>query len=71
VDATVELQRTRLQQRDDIDSDLAASMIGAQATRHGRLRLADDVIVNDGAHSYLADAVFRLDAIYRRLAGND
>jgi dephospho-CoA kinase len=71
VDATVELQRTRLQQRDDIDSDLAASMIGAQATRHGRLRLADDVIVNDGAHSDLADAVFRLDAIYRRLAGND
>lgn len=68
VDATAELQRMRLQQRDDIDRDLAERMIGAQATRHDRLRLAEDVIINDGAERDLAAAVDRLDAIYRRLA---
>ena len=43
-------------------------MIAAQATRAQRLALADDIVVNDGDPSHLAQAVTELDTRYRALA---
>ena len=68
VDVPVALQRARLLDRDGIDGPLADRMIGAQAGRSQRLRLATDVIVNDGCLSDLVAPVGRLDGLYRRLA---
>lgn len=68
VDAPPALQLVRLRQRDGIDPELARRMIAAQASRSERLRLADDVIVNDGEPVGLDAAVRRLDTLYRRLA---
>lgn len=69
VDVPGPVQLGRLMRRDGVDEGLARRMVAAQASRHQRLALADDVIVNDGPLSALSGAVSRLDAIYRRLAG--
>ncbi len=68
VDAPVETQLARLQQRDGIDAALAQRMVAAQATRAQRLAIADDVVVNDGHPQHLQAAAGRLDAQYRALA---
>jgi dephospho-CoA kinase len=68
VDAPVELQRTRLLQRDGIDPALADAIIESQADRPTRLRLATDVIVNDGPMASVADIVVVLDALFRRIS---
>lgn len=68
VDVPVEVQRSRLMQRDGVDAALADSMIAAQATREERLAIADDVIVNDGPIEALAPHVEALDRLYRTLA---
>lgn len=68
VDAPPALQLSRLQRRDGIGAELAERMLQAQASRAERLRLADDVIVNDGTPDRLTEAVIRLDALYRQLA---
>lgn len=68
VDAPVDVQKSRLMQRDGIDAALAASMIGAQASRSQRLALADDIVVNDGDVIHLRNAVAELDARYRAFA---
>lgn len=69
VDVPEPVQLERLMRRDGADETLARRMVAAQAGRRQRLALADDVIVNDGSLSVLSDAVSRLDARYRRLAG--
>jgi len=69
VDAPAAVQRARLVARDGIDLALAEQMLAAQATRAQRLALASDVIVNDAGLADLEAPVARLDAIYRRLAG--
>jgi dephospho-CoA kinase len=68
VDVPVELQHSRLIQRDGIDAALASQMIAAQASRQQRQAIADDVIVNDGATTALDQQVQQLDQRYRRLA---
>ena len=68
VDAPVELQRSRLMQRDGVDEALAMRMISAQATRDARLAIADEVVVNDGHPDHLDARVAELDARYRALA---
>jgi len=68
VDAPVAVQHARLMQRDGTTADLADRMIAAQASREGRLALADDVVVNDGHPDHLQAEVERLDAVYRRFA---
>jgi dephospho-CoA kinase len=68
VDVPAETQLARLLQRDGIDAKLARSMLAAQASRHERLAIADDVIVNDGPLAALDAHVAALDARYRRLA---
>ena len=70
VDASVQLQRQRLMQRDGVDALLADSMIAAQATRQARLAIADDVLVNDGALEALGDQVAALHQRYLLLAGS-
>ena len=68
VDAPMELQRSRLMQRDGVDEALAMRMIAAQATREARLAIADEVVVNDGHPDHLDARVAELDARYRALA---
>ena len=69
VDVPESVQRQRLMRRDGADDRLAQGMIAAQASRAQRLRMADDVIVNDGPLALLPEVVARLDDRYRRLAG--
>lgn len=69
VDVPVEVQRSRLMQRDGIDAALADRMIGAQASRAQRLAIADDVIVNDAGLDELVAHVAALDRRYRAFAG--
>jgi dephospho-CoA kinase len=71
VDAPEALQLARLRARDGIDEALARRMLDAQVARARRWAEADDVIVNDGPEAALDPAVARLDALYRRLAGDD
>lgn len=49
VDIDIELQIKRLQKRDDISIELTRRMIGSQIKRSQRLKLADDVLVNNGS----------------------
>ena len=69
VDVPIEVQRSRLMQRDCADAVLADRMIAAQATRSQRLAIADDVIVNDGSLDQLDEQIRALDRRYRMLAG--
>jgi dephospho-CoA kinase len=68
VDVPTQVQLARLLRRDGIDADLAERMLAAQAGRHERLAIADDVIVNDGPLAALQAHVAALDAQYRALA---
>ncbi|HEY5850769.1 MAG TPA: dephospho-CoA kinase [Lysobacter sp.] len=68
VDVPVALQRARLMMRDGADAALAERMIAAQATRTGRLGIADDVLVNDGPLEALDAPIAALDRRYRALA---
>jgi dephospho-CoA kinase len=68
VDVPVEAQIERLLLRDAIDERLAMRMVEAQATRHARLAIADDVLVNDGPMDLLAECIAALDRQYRHLA---
>ena len=68
VDAPVPLQLARLVARDGVDATLAGRMVAAQAPRETRLRLATDVVVNDGVLDDLAAPVQRLDRLFRQLA---
>ena len=68
VDVPRGVQKRRLMLRDGIDDALAERMLDAQASRHERLALADDIVVNDGDIGHLEHAVSELDTRYRRLA---
>src|SRR4249919_683187 len=68
VDAPIAAQLARLLRRDGIDAVLAERMIAAQATRHQRLAMADDILVNDSGLDALAGDVAALDVQYRVLA---
>jgi dephospho-CoA kinase len=68
VDVPIEAQIARLLKRDAVDSAFAARMIAAQAERHTRLAIADDVLVNSSGLDALATHVAALDAQYRALA---
>lgn len=68
VDVPRAVQAVRLTSRDGIDTDLAASMLDAQASREQRLAIADDVIDNSGSLAELDSAVAALHARYLALA---
>jgi dephospho-CoA kinase len=64
VDCPVELQRQRLMSRDNESAKSADAMITAQTSREQRLKIADDVIVNDVTLQELKAAVERLHQQY-------
>ncbi|WP_043112998.1 dephospho-CoA kinase [Solimonas flava] len=68
VDAPVEVQLTRLTQRDGIDETLARRMLAAQLDREARLAAAHDVLVNAGDIATTQAAVAEFHAYYLRLA---
>lgn len=69
VDAPEAMRKARLMQRDGIDAALAERMLAAQATRAGRLAIADDIVVNDGDIGHLQHSADELHARYLALAG--
>ena len=69
VDTPVEVQIERAIQRDGMTRELAAKMVASQTEREVRLRLADDVILNNGAVELVDDQVDRLHRRYLVMAG--
>ena len=68
VDVPETTQLARLLARDGIDEALARRMLAQQATRAGRLAIADDVIDNSGDEATLDEAVLALHRRYTQLA---
>ena len=68
VDVPEETQILRLVVRDGIEEDLAARILASQASRAGRLALADDVIENSGPEAALDEQVATLHRRYLDLA---
>lgn len=68
IDCPVELQRQRLIARDSESAQSAEAMIAAQASPDIRLKIADDVIVNDVSLGELEDAVERVHQQYLALS---
>jgi dephospho-CoA kinase len=68
VDVPIELQVERTMSRDDNDEAQVRSIIAAQASREERLKLADDVIVNDQGLEHLDAEVARLHHSYLEMA---
>ncbi len=68
VDTPVEVQIERAMQRDGMNRELAQKMVASQASREIRLRLADDVIVNDGEVDFVDEQVDRLHRRYLVMA---
>jgi dephospho-CoA kinase len=70
VDCSEETQIRRLTARDTESAEQARRILAAQASRHDRLAIADDVIHNDRDLAHLRDQVLQLDRKYRREAGS-
>jgi dephospho-CoA kinase len=69
VDCPEEIQRSRLEARDNIGSAEAEAMMRAQIPRDARLAAADDVIDNGRDLAHSLSQVQALDALYRSLRG--
>ncbi|MDF2940179.1 MAG: coaE [Gammaproteobacteria bacterium] len=67
VDAPESIQIARIQQRDQVDEAQAKAIIAAQMPRFDRLKLADDVMINDGHIAGLKREVERLHQQYLNL----
>lgn len=70
VDVHEDRQRERLQKRDQIDTPLTEKMISAQISREQRLKLADDVISNQGSLQDLNHSVTLMHGFYCHLLAN-
>lgn len=68
VDSPEDLQIKRVTQRDGANAEMIARIIEQQASRSERLKLADDVISNDGSLTALQEAVQHLHQQYLQLA---
>ncbi len=68
VDVDEAIQLERLIARDSISLDQARAILAAQASRDGRLKAADDVLLNAGTVTQLRQAVDRLHESYLQLA---
>lgn len=68
VDCPEDLQIDRVQSRDHLTRDEVVAIMKTQATRDARLRIADDVIVNDGNVAALASRIDELHLQYVLLA---
>jgi len=69
VDVDEETQITRLEVRDTVSREQAETALMAQSSRQQRLKLADDVIENNGSLRALDLAVLALHEKYSALAG--
>ena len=69
VDCSEELQIRRLQARDGSTVEQARAILNAQTSRAARLKVAHDVIENEGDLSAVRDQVSALHARYLELAG--
>lgn len=69
IDVPAQVQLQRLMARDGIDASLAQAMIAAQAQRHTRLEVADDVLDNSGTPADLDAPIAALHTRYLALAG--
>lgn len=69
VDCDEELQIRRLQARDGSTVEQARAILAAQTSRAARLKVAHDVIQNEGDLSAVRDQVSQLHARYLELAG--
>ncbi|KAA3642626.1 MAG: dephospho-CoA kinase [Proteobacteria bacterium] len=67
VDVGEDVQRHRLQQRDEISAEYAQSMLNTQINREQRLMLADDVINNDGSIQELISCTELMHGFYQSL----
>ncbi|HWF98324.1 MAG TPA: dephospho-CoA kinase [Steroidobacteraceae bacterium] len=70
VDCGEELQIRRLQARDGSTVEQARAILNAQTSRAARLKVAHDVIQNEGDLSAVRDQVSALHARYLELAGH-
>lgn len=70
VDCPEAVQLERLMMRDQSTKEQAQAILDKQASRHQRLSIADDVIVNDSDLHSLKQSVIKLDNQYRQLARN-
>ena len=68
VDCDEELQIRRLQARDGSSLEQAKAILNAQASRATRLKVAHDVITNDGDMTKVRDQVAALHARYLQMA---
>lgn len=68
VDLDEQEQLIRTQKRDNIDKDQALKIIESQATREQRLKIADDIITNDGDKNNLKLQVEKLHQLYLKIA---
>jgi len=69
IDAPEALRIERTLSRDHTSAEQVQAILKAQASREERLRLADDVIVNDRDLSWLRSEVERLHHVYLTLPG--
>lgn len=69
IDTHADIQLKRLQNRDNIDKNLAKNMLSSQITNEQRLHYADDIIVNNNTQSNtLASQVLDLHKKYLKLS---
>ncbi|MBK8959154.1 MAG: dephospho-CoA kinase [Proteobacteria bacterium] len=68
VDCPEALQVERVRARDHLTEAEVAAIMRTQASREARLRIADDVVVNDGDTASLAGRVDELHEMYLQLA---
>jgi len=66
VDVSKETQIKRLLKRDQITLELAEKMIAQQCSRKDRLKIADDIINNEGQIEDLYENIGWLDKIYKQ-----
>ncbi|MCX7124352.1 MAG: dephospho-CoA kinase, partial [Gammaproteobacteria bacterium] len=66
IDTPLELQVERAKKRDETNTKAIQKIIDAQASQQERLKMADDVLVNEGDLEVLAAAVKRLREQYTK-----
>jgi dephospho-CoA kinase len=70
IDAPRELQIARATARDNLSRTDVEQILASQASREQRLKLADDIVVNDGTLADLARQIDRLHHVYLELASS-
>ena len=67
IDAPVEQQIKRVSARGGMDQNIITRIINTQVTRNERLRIADDIISNDGDMKSLKKQIVDLDGKYKSM----